>query len=102
MSRWNVAIKNSTCRLGQAVEHVILPSKKQGFVTSLTNLASTLSRIKSPEAHANVDPNRIYPVFGSNACRAKVFLLVWRETHELGELVGSSLYQVHLYHWLEA
>src|SRR5260370_25362059 len=26
-----------------------------------------------------------------------------RETHELGEeLVGSYLYQVHLYHWLES
>jgi ERCC4-type nuclease len=65
-------------------------------------ITSTLSQIKSPYAHANVDPNRITQFLVATLAGLQV-PFVCSETHELGEeLVGSYLYQVHLYHWLES
>jgi ERCC4-type nuclease len=65
-------------------------------------ITTTLSQIKSPYAHANVDPNRITQFLVATLAGLQV-PFVCSETHELGEeLVGSYLYQVHLYHWLES
>ena len=65
-------------------------------------ITSTLSQIKSPYSHANVDPNRITQFLVATLAGLQV-PFVCSETHELGEeLVGSYLYQVHLYHWLES
>lgn len=65
-------------------------------------ITSTLSQIKSPYAHARVDPNRITQFLVATLAGLQV-PFVCSETHELGEeLVGSYLYQVHLYHWLES
>jgi ERCC4-type nuclease len=65
-------------------------------------ITSTLSQIKSPYAHANIDPNRITQFLVATLAGLQV-PFVCSETHELGEeLVGSYLYQVHLYHWLES
>ena len=58
-----------------------------------------MSEVKSPYGGTSVNPNRITQslIAGLNV----PFLCV--ETHELGaEIVASYLYQVHLYHWLEA
>jgi ERCC4-type nuclease len=65
-------------------------------------ITSTLSQIKSRYAHANVDPNRTTQFLIAVLAGLQV-PFVCTETHELGEeLVGSYLYQVHLYHWLES
>jgi hypothetical protein len=64
-------------------------------------VTSTLSQVKSPHAHASVDPNRMTQFLVAVLAGLQV-PFVCSETHELGEeLVGSYLYQVHLYHWLE-
>jgi len=65
-------------------------------------VTSTLSQVKSRYAHASVDPNRITQFLVATLAGLRV-PFVCSETHELGEeLVGSYLYQVHLYHWLES
>jgi ERCC4-type nuclease len=65
-------------------------------------ITSTLSEIKSPQPHAGVNPNRITQSLIAMLAGLQVPFLC-SETHELGEeLVASYLYQVHLYHWLEA
>jgi ERCC4-type nuclease len=65
-------------------------------------ITSTLSQIKSPYAHANMDPNRITQFLIATLAGLQV-PFVCSETHELGEeLVSSYLYQIHLYHWLES
>ena len=65
-------------------------------------VTSTLSQIKSPSSHAGVNPNRITQSLIALLAGLQVPFLC-SETHELGEeLVASYLYQVHLYHWLEA
>ena len=65
-------------------------------------ITSTLSQVKSPYAHASVDPNRTTQFLVAVLAGLQV-PFVCSETHELGEeLVGSYLYQVHLYHWLES
>jgi hypothetical protein len=65
-------------------------------------ITSTLSQIKSPYSHAGVNPNRIIQSLIATLAGLQVPFLC-SETHELGEeLVASYLYQVHLYHWLEA
>ncbi len=64
-------------------------------------ITSALSKVKSPYAHSKIDPNRIMQ-FVIAALTGLQVPFVCSETHELGEeLVGSYLYQVHLYHWLE-
>ena len=65
-------------------------------------VTSTLSQVKSPYAHANVDPNRTTQFLVATLAGLQV-PFVCSETHELGEeLVASYLYQVHLYDWLES
>jgi hypothetical protein len=65
-------------------------------------ITSTLSQIKSPYAHSNMDPNRITQFLIATLVGLRV-PFVCSETHELGEeLVGSYLYQIHLYYWLES
>ena len=65
-------------------------------------ITSTLSQVKSPYAHASVDPNKMTQFLVATLAGLQV-PFVCSETHELGEeLVGSYLYQVHLYHWLES
>ena len=64
-------------------------------------ITSTLSQIKSPHAHAGVNPNYLTQSLIAMLAGLQVPFLC-SETHELGEeLVASYLYQVHLYHWLE-
>jgi ERCC4-type nuclease len=65
-------------------------------------VTSTLSQVKSPYAHANVDPNRTTQFLVAVLAGLQV-PFICSETHELGEeLVASYLYQVHLYRWLES
>jgi hypothetical protein len=64
--------------------------------------ATPLSQVKSPYAHANVDPNRTTQFLVAVLAGLQV-PFICSETHELGEeLVASYLYQVHLYRWLES
>ena len=65
-------------------------------------ITSALSQVKSPYSHSKIDPNRIMQFLIAALAGLQV-PFVCSETHELGEeLVASYLYQVHLYHWLEA
>ena len=65
-------------------------------------ITSTLSQVKSPYAHTSVDPNRTMQFLVATLAGLQV-PFICSETHELGEeLVGSYLYQVYLYHWLES
>ena len=65
-------------------------------------ITSTLSQVKSPYSHTNADPNRITQFLIAALAGLEV-PFVCSETHELGEeLLGSYLYQMHLYHWLES
>jgi ERCC4-type nuclease len=65
-------------------------------------VTSTLSQVKSPYAHADVDPNRTTQFLVAVLAGLQV-PFICSETHELGEeLVASYLYQVHLYYWLES
>ena len=65
-------------------------------------VTSPLSQVKSRYAHTNLDPNRVMQFLVAVLAGLQV-PFVCSETHELGEeLVGSYLYQVHLYHWLES
>ncbi len=65
-------------------------------------ITAALSQVKSPYPHSSVNPNRItQSLIAALAGLHVPFLCV--ETHELGEeIVASFLYQVFLYHWLEA
>ena len=65
-------------------------------------VTAALSEVKSPYGGVSIDPNRITQSLIATLAGAGVpFLCI--ETHELGaEIVASYLYQVHLYHWLEA
>jgi hypothetical protein len=65
-------------------------------------ITSPLSQVKSRYTHSNFDPNRVTQFLVATLAGLQVSF-VYSETHELGEeLVGSYLYQVHLYHWLES
>ena len=65
-------------------------------------VTSPLSQVKSRYAHTNFDPNRVTQFLIATLAGLQV-PFVCSETHELGEeLVGSYLYQVHLYQWLES
>ncbi|MBI3935170.1 MAG: hypothetical protein HY316_10810 [Acidobacteria bacterium] len=65
-------------------------------------VTAPLSVVKSRYGAFSTDPNRITQSLIATLAGAGVpFLCV--DTHELGEeIVASYLYQVHLYHWLEA
>lgn len=65
-------------------------------------VTSTLSQVKSPYPHTSVDPNRTTQFLVAALVGLQV-PFICSETHALGEeLVGSYLYQVHLYNWLES
>ena len=65
-------------------------------------ITAAWSQVKSPYPHGGVNPNRITQSLIAILAGLQVPFLC-TETHELGEeLVASYLYQVHLYHWLEA
>lgn len=65
-------------------------------------ITSPLSQVKSRYRHTNCDPNQVTQFLVAALAGLHV-PFVCSETHELGEeLVGSYLYQIHLYHWLES
>jgi len=73
-----------------------------GYPHRLLVITSSLSLVKSRYTHSNFDPNRVTQFLVATLAGLQV-PFVCSETHELGEeLVGSYLYQVHLYHWLES
>ena len=65
-------------------------------------VTTALSRIKSHQPHGGGNPNRLTQSLIAALAGLQIPFLC-TETHELGEeMVASYLYQVHLYHWLEA
>lgn len=73
-----------------------------GYPHRLLVVTSTLSQVKSPYSHTSVDPNRTTQFLVAALAGLQV-PFICSETHALGEeLVGSYLYQVYLYHWLES
>ena len=65
-------------------------------------ITAAMSQVKSRYEYSPANPNQITQSLIATLAGLRVpFLCV--ETHELGEeIVASYLYQVHLYHWLEA
>jgi hypothetical protein len=60
------------------------------------------SAARSLSSRAGFDPNRTTQFLIAVPAGLQA-PFVCSETHELGEkLVGSYLYQIHLYHWLES
>jgi ERCC4-type nuclease len=72
------------------------------FPDRLLVVTAALSQVKSRYEHSPANPNQVTQSLIAALAGLRVpFLCV--ETHELGEeIVASYLYQVHLYHWLEA
>ena len=65
-------------------------------------VTASLAQVKSRYGAFSMDPNRITQSLVATLVGAGVPFLC-ADTHELGaEIVASYLYQVHLYHWLEA
>ena len=65
-------------------------------------ITAALSQVKSPYPYSTAKPNQITQSLMAVLAGLQVPFLC-TETHELGEeLLASYLYQVHLYHWLEA
>jgi ERCC4-type nuclease len=65
-------------------------------------ITAALSDVKSPAGCIGASPNRITQSLIAILAGMGIPFLC-SETHELGEeIVGSYLYQVHLYHWLES
>jgi DNA excision repair protein ERCC-4 len=64
-------------------------------------ITASLSQVKSPYPHCDVNPNRVVQSLVAALAGLGVPFLC-TETHELGEeVVASYLYQAFLYHWLE-
>jgi len=89
-----------------------LTTQRKVFVNRLRQMASypyrllvitaAWSQIKSPYPHAAANPNQITQSLLAVLVGLHVPFLC-TETHQLGEeLIASYLYQVHLYHWLQA
>jgi ERCC4-type nuclease len=76
--------------------------RMSAFPDRLLVITAALSQVKSRYEHSPANPNQITQSLIAALAGLRVpFLCV--ETHELGEeIVASYLYQVHLYHWLEA
>jgi len=72
------------------------------FPDRLLVITAALSQVKSRYEHSPANPNQITQSLVATLAGLRVpFLCV--ENHELGEeIIASYLYQVHLYHWLEA
>jgi len=65
-------------------------------------ITTALSQVKSLQPHGGGSPNRLTQSLIAVLAGLQIPFLC-TETHELGEeMVASYLYQVHLYHWLEA
>jgi hypothetical protein len=76
--------------------------RMSAYPDRLLVITAGLNQVKSRYEHSLANPNRITQSLIATLAGLRVpFLCV--ETHELGEeIVASYLYQVHLYHWLEA
>jgi ERCC4-type nuclease len=76
--------------------------RMSAFPDRLLVITAALSQVKSKYKHSPANPNQVTQSLIATLVGLRVpFLCV--ETHELGEeIVASYLYQVHLYHWLEA
>jgi ERCC4-type nuclease len=65
-------------------------------------ITTALSQVKSLQPHGGGSPNRLTQSLIAVLAGLQIPFLC-TESHELGEeMVASYLYQVHLYHWLEA
>ena len=65
-------------------------------------ITTALSQVKSKYPFSAVDPNRIMQSLIAVLAGVGIPFLC-TETHEMAEeIVASYLYQIHLYHWLEA
>ena len=72
------------------------------FPDRLLVITAPLSQIKSRYEHSPANPNQITQSLVATLAGLRVPFLC-ADTHELGEeIVASYLYQVHLYHWLDA
>lgn len=72
------------------------------FPDRLLIVTAPLSQIKSRYEHSPANPNQITQSLIATLAGLRVPFLC-SDTHELGEeIVASYLYQVHLYHWLDA
>jgi hypothetical protein len=90
-----------SCRTTERIAFVKRLKRMAAYPHRLLVITSTLSQMKSPYAHTNVDPNRTMQFLVATLAGLQVPFC--SETQELGEeLVASYLYQVHLYHWLES
>ena len=89
-----------------------LTSNRSVFVSRMRQMASyrhrllvvtaALSQVKTKYPFSAVDPNRVMQSLIAVLAGPGVPFLC-TDTHELAEeVVASYLYQVHLYHWLEA
>jgi DNA excision repair protein ERCC-4 len=68
----------------------------------LLAITTALSQVKSRQPHGGGSPNRLTQSLIAVLAGLQIPFLC-TESHELGEeMVASYLYQVHLYHWLEA
>ena len=76
--------------------------RMSAFPDRLLVVTAALSQVKSRYEHSPANPNQTTQSLIAALAGLRVpFLCV--ETHEMGEeIVASYLYQVHLYHWLEA
>src|ERR1700719_1405145 len=76
--------------------------RMSAFPDRLLVITAPLSQVKSRYEYSPANPNQVTQSLIATLAGLRVpFLCV--ETHELGEeIVASYLYQVHLYHWLEA
>jgi ERCC4 domain-containing protein len=76
--------------------------RMSAFPDRLLVITAALSQVKSRYEYSPANPNQITQSLIATLAGLRVpFLCV--ETHELGEeIIASYLYQVHLYHWLEA
>jgi ERCC4-type nuclease len=76
--------------------------RMSAFPDRLLVVTAALSQVKSRYEHSPANPNQITQSLIAALAGLRVPFLC-AETHELGEeIVASYLYQVHLYHWLEA
>jgi DNA excision repair protein ERCC-4 len=126
---WFAGVETRALRLGDysiagledrcVVERKDLPDLVHSFATERTGfvhrlrlmsqylhrllvITTALSQVKSPQPHGCGSPNRLTQSLLAALAGLQVPFLC-TETHELGEeMVASYLYQVHLYHWLEA
>ena len=76
--------------------------RMSAYPDRLLVITAALSQVKSRYEYSPANPNQVTQSLIATLAGLRIpFLCV--DTHELGEeIVASYLYQVHLYHWLEA